>query len=120
MSIERNLSLIGPDVEKVRRALGDRLARVGVFGSLLTKELTDAGDLDLVLFVRGARLRDVRQHLTRLSLSYSVRASAINGKYHRAPARQRGARPGYHLVVLDADRPSREFMRRNSRKIRFV
>ena len=106
------------DLNEIKSSFNNNLSKIGVFGSILHKEIEHINDIDLALFVKDISLDEARETAKKLELSKRVVVSKANGTYirHKEPKPQNY----FHLIILNSDNPNKKFMEINKDSILYV
>lgn len=106
------------DFEKIKMSFGNNLQKLGVFGSILHKEIEEINDVDLALFVKDISLEEARSKAKSLLLSKPILVSQANGTYirHEEPKPQNY----FHLIILNSVNPNKKFVEINKDKICYI
>lgn len=117
-TLEKNLSIIEADIKAIQDQLGENIARIGLFGSCLNKDIQEVNDIDLVIYSKSQDISFFKKELSRMKLNYPIRPQKINGTY----GMKHPSIPGlhYHIIILDAEKPNKYFEEINVGKIRLL
>ena len=118
METTNRINYFKNDFENIKLAFGNHLQKLGVFGSILQKEITEINDVDLALFVKNISLEDARIKAKSLLLSKAILVSKANGSYiqYEEPKPQNY----FHLIILDSENPNKKFLEINKDKILYI
>ena len=116
---EINLSLISSDIALIGNKIGANLIGLALFGSCLTRSITEANDIDLAVFVEGKTLGEVRDLLVNSDVHFPIKARTVNGSYASSIPDFIGEQH-YHIMVLDFEHLNKKFIEYNRGKLHFV
>lgn len=108
--------IIAPDISLIRKQLGAHVSRISLFGSCLSKEFTEADDIDIAIFISKLALPEATSRIFELPLTYPLRIATANGSYSKAPNKTAVGKD-YHIVLLTAEKPNPIFMAMNRDKM---
>lgn len=118
MEANKQIQNFKNDYDKIKKSFGNNLQKIGVFGSILHKEIEEINDVDLALFVKDITLDEARYKAKSLLLSKPILVSKANGTYikHEEPK----PRNYFHLIILNYENPNKKFLEINKNKICYL
>jgi hypothetical protein len=118
METIKKINLFIDDLDKIKSSFYNKLAKLGVFGSILNKEVEQINDIDLALFIKDISFNEAKKKAESLLLSKKVIVSQANGTYirHEEPKPQNY----FHLIILNSDNPNKKFMEINKDRILYI
>lgn len=108
------------DLISIKNALGYKCNKIALFGSVLTKGLEQAQDIDLAIFMDKPSIEYIDQKLSKLNLKYSYNSKNVAYTYGGGGGVAPDKSKGFDIVVLNNANPDNYFMLKNSHCIRFV
>lgn len=110
---------VASDAVLIKRALGDRLCSLAVFGSAVRSGFADARDVDIALFMRDDSLltHEAADRLSGLPLTFPLRRDRIQDDYSGGGGYM--PQKEYHILIV---RPARQqqFVERHTGRMVFV
>jgi len=79
------MKLTHSTIRQLKQSLDSRVHRIAIFGSATYKDLNDASDIDILLFVNPTEFNSVREYVCSLDLNTTTHVEEFLCSYSKLP-----------------------------------